>query len=225
MPSPHQPQRHWVIGDVHGCAEALTALVQELPANDRLVFCGDVVNRGPHIAATMDLAWQLVCSGRAVWLKGNHEADLVAALAQHNPSNVPALAGNTTFRQLGARHCRAWLDRLAQLPEVYWGAGWVATHAGFDPLTWEPRLNIRMPFWQAYDGRFGEVVVGHTPGPEVRRIGQIVLVDTGACYGGHLSAYCPETGEVRQTPGLRSWGTTEFRSLAERALLLERCAI
>ncbi len=28
-----------------------------------------------------------------------------------------------------------------------------------------------MPFWQAYDGRFGDVVVGHTPGPGVRRLG------------------------------------------------------
>ena len=61
-----------------------------------------------------------------------------------------------------------------------------------------------MPFWQAYDGRFGDVVIGHTPGPQVRRLGKIVMVDTGACYGGDLSAYCPETGEIRRVAGQRA---------------------
>ncbi|MEB3104285.1 MAG: metallophosphoesterase [Cyanobacteriota bacterium] len=225
MPSPPQPQHHWVIGDVHGCADALDRLVSQLPSHDRLVFCGDVVNRGPHIAEAMELAWELVSSGRAVWLKGNHEADLLAALQQGNPLASPKLAGNATYRQLGAQRCRTWIDRLAQLPEVYWGDGWAATHAGFDPLRWEPHLRIRVPFWENYDGRYGEVVVGHTPGPEVRRIGQIVLIDTGACYGGHLSAYCPETGAVRQTPGLRHWNSVEFEAIAARAALLDRIAI
>ncbi len=225
MPSPNTPPHHWVIGDVHGCAEALDRLVHQLPQTDRLVFCGDVVNRGPHIGEAMELAWELVCAGRAVWLKGNHEADLLAALQQGGPLHSPALAGNATYRQLGASRCRSWIERLAQLPEVYWGAGWAATHAGFDPTSWSPCLRVRMPFWQTYDGRFGEVVVGHTPGPGVRRIGQIMLVDTGACYGGQLSAYCPETGEVRQTHGLRPWSTAEFEAIAARAALLERCAL
>jgi len=30
------------------------------------------------------------------------------------------------------------------------------------------------------------------------------MVDTGACYGGDLSAYCPETEAVIAVPGLRS---------------------
>ena len=43
-----------------------------------------------------------------------------------------------------------------------------------------------------------------TPGPHVRRLRHIVMVDTGACYGGDLSAYCPETEAVIAVPGLRS---------------------
>ena len=244
MSSPVQPLHHWVIGDVHGCAASLAALLNLLPETDRLVFCGDVINRGPRIAETMELVWQLVAAGRAVWLKGNHEADLLAALqlqerwvqgqfaspqstsrksashlsTSHLSASQPAasqpatsqpaaqrlLAGNDTYRQLGAGNCRLWRQRLAQLPEVYWGAGWAATHAGFDPFTWNPSLDIRLPFWQHYDGRYGTVVVGHTPAAEVRHLGEIVIVDTGACYGGKLSAYCPETGELRQVPGLQS---------------------
>ena len=198
-------QHHWVIGDVHGCVDSLRALEQQLPEADRLVLCGDVINRGPRILEAMELAWQLVCSGRAVWLQGNHEADLVAALERGPWQGQSGLAGCDTYRQLGDRLCRQWLERLKGLPLAYWGEGWVATHAGFDPLGWQPHLSIRMPFWQAYDGRFGTVIVGHTPGSHVRRLGHIVMVDTGACYGGELSAYCPETASVQQVPGLRPW--------------------
>jgi serine/threonine protein phosphatase 1 len=207
MSSPSAPTRHWVIGDVHGCAQALEQLVEALPDRDRLVLCGDVINRGPQIERSMELAWDLVQRGRAVWLQGNHEAALVAALRRGDWQAEQTLAGCDTYRQLGDRRCRLWLDRLASLPLTYEGDGWVATHAGFDPLTWEPCLTVRMPFWEAYDGRFGDVIVAHTPGHGVRRQGRgrIVLVDTGACYGGLLSAYCPETGCSLSVPGRRPW--------------------
>jgi len=204
MTSSSSSRRHWVIGDVHGCAASLEALLDKLPACDRLIFCGDVINRGPQIGATMDRVWELVEQDRAVWLKGNHEQDLVDALRQGSWRSQQGLAGCDTFRHLGERRCRTWLERLDSLPVAYWGNGWVATHAGFDPISWRPDLSVRMAFWQAYDGRFGEVVIGHTPGPGLRKINGIVMVDTGACYGGDLTAYCPETGLVTTSPGLRS---------------------
>jgi serine/threonine protein phosphatase 1 len=195
--------RHWVIGDVHGCAEALEQLLLRLPTGDRLIFCGDAINRGPSIAASMERIWGLVESGRAVWLRGNHEQDLITALRTESWFSGRKLAGYDTYRQLGDQRCRQWLERLQHLPMAYWGDGWVATHAGFSPLTWQPDLQVRLDFWQHYDGRFGEVVIGHTPGPHVRRLRDIVMVDTGACYGGELSAYCPETKAVLSVPGLR----------------------
>jgi serine/threonine protein phosphatase 1 len=211
MTPPHRPAlpvestgpRHWVIGDVHGCADALMELLPLLPRDDRLVFCGDVINRGPHIEATMQIVWRLVESGRAAWLMGNHERSLVEGLERDAPTALALLAGCETYRQLGDRRARLWLERLRLLPLTYWGQGWVATHAGFDPLSWQPDLTVRMAFWQSYDGRFGDVIVGHTPGPDVRRLGHVVLVDTGACYGGQLTAYCAETRQVRRVPGLR----------------------
>lgn len=199
-----RPARHWIVGDVHGCADSLQRLLQLLPSDDRVVLCGDVINRGPQIQRAMDLAWSLVRSGRAVWLQGNHEAELVAALDRQDADAERTLASCDTYRQLGSATCRWWRRRLADLPSLYPGRGWVATHAGLDPLTWRPDLRIREPFWQGYDGRFGDVVVGHTPGQRVRRLGNVVIVDTGACFGGQLSAYCPETHEVRSVPGLRA---------------------
>lgn len=200
------PARHWVISDVHGCADSLRQLISLLPPGDRLVLCGDVINRGPRIEAAMELAWHLVESGRGAWLMGNHEQRLVQQLRGEAPSDRHLLAGSDTYRQLGGRSCRRWLERLEQLPLVHWGNGWAATHAGFDPLTWQPHLTVRMAFWQHYDGRFGKVVVGHTPAPQVRHIRDIVLIDTGACYGGQLTAYCPETGDQRSVPGLPAPG-------------------
>jgi serine/threonine protein phosphatase 1 len=185
------------------------------------VFCGDAINRGPAIASTMARIWGLVEQGRAVWLKGNHEADLVQALRRGPWGGQPSLAGCDTYRHLGDQLCRQWLERLDNLPMAYWGNGWVATHAGFDPTTWQPDLRIRMGFWQHYDGRFGDVVIGHTPGPHVRHLRHIVMVDTGACYGGDLSAYCPETGAVMAVPGLRPEAAAPLPGL--RIPSLSRC--
>lgn len=193
--------RHWIIGDVHGCASALDQLVGLLPPADRLVLLGDVINRGPAIEDAMDLAWALVDSGRGVWLMGNHEKKLLEALGSPSRDPFPLLAGCDTYRQLGQRRCQQWIQRLQGLPTAYWGAGWVATHAGFDPHRWVPDLGIRLPFWQAYDGRYGEVIVGHTPAEHVRRLHQILLIDTGACYGGRLTAYCPESGDLLSVAG------------------------
>ena len=180
---------HWVIGDVHGCHQALEALVALIPSADHLVFCGDVVGRGPAVRASIETVWDLVCSGRATWLQGNHEqrlidqSDLQQSIWPDDPEAV-----------------EQWLERLQGLPLVFEGQGWVATHAGFDAQG-QPNLEIREPFWQGYDGRFGKVVVAHTPAVDVRRQGQIVIIDTGAVYGGRLTAYCPETDAVVQVHG------------------------
>ena len=184
-----------MIGDVHGCYDLLCSLLAKLPPNDHLVFCGDVINRGEAIPATMDLVWDLTQAGRATWLRGNHEQDLIDALESQE-----GLSQHATYGQLGDSIARQWLPRLQQLPLVYRGDGWCATHAGFNTVG-APDLSIRDPFWEDYDGRFGLVVVGHTPRPQVERLGSIVLIDTGAVYGGCLTAYCPETDAVVEVEG------------------------
>ena len=176
---------HWVIGDVHGCYQPLQRLLGVLPKNDHVVFCGDVINRGPDTASTMELVWSLVTDGRATWLRGNHEQNLLQRI-----------------RDPDCNSANPWLPRLRELPTVFWGQGWLATHAGFDSKG-HPDLTIREPFWEHYDGSHGLVVIGHTPRPNVERHGRIVMVDTGAVYGGQLSAYCPETEAVVQVEGIQ----------------------
>lgn len=182
--------RHWVIGDVHGCYQAMDRLLGLLPQTDHVVFCGDVVGRGPDIVKSAERVWQLVAQGRATWLLGNHEQRLI---------NDPEL--QRTLWPHAPDLAEQWVQRLRQLPLLFQGNGWVATHAGFDQHG-QPDLEIREPFWTSYDGRFGRVVVAHTPGQEVRQHDQIVLIDTGAVYGGKLTAFCPETEAVIQVKGL-----------------------
>ena len=187
--------RHWVIGDVHGCLLALDELLELLPPGDHLIFCGDVVGRGPDIQTTAERVWGLVSSGRATWLRGNHEQRLINAQAARleGEDDTPCKTNPCNTKQ--------WIARLRTLPVVFQGDGWVATHAGFDQ-DGHPDLEIREPFWRTYDGRFGRVVVAHTPGDDVRYQGQIVIIDTGAVYGGQLTAFCPETEAVVQVNGL-----------------------
>ena len=193
-------RHHWVIADVHGCHESLERLLAVLPSNDHLVFCGDVINRGQAIEAAMNRVWDLVCSGRATWLRGNHEQALIDALSSSDATHQSALEEMDTFHQLGENLCQQWLERLIQLPLLYQAQGWCATHAGFT-CGGEPDLSIRDGFWENYDGSLGRAVVGHTPRLTVERHKWIVLIDTGAVYGGALSAFCPETDAVVQVHG------------------------
>ena len=154
--------RHWVIGDVHGCHQSLLNLLAVLPSGDHIVFLGDVINRGAATEATMDLVWDLVRLGRATWLRGNHEQDLIDALQSSNQDEPQHHLMLDNYRQLGEERAKHWLQRLLQLPSVYRADGWSATHAGFNS-SGEPDLSIRDPFWESYDGCYGLVVVRPYP--------------------------------------------------------------
>ncbi len=76
------------VGDIHGHASALRALLDRLgykyqanqwthPQDGRLVFLGDLIDRGPEQRETVDLVHALCESGRALCLMGNHEFNAV----------------------------------------------------------------------------------------------------------------------------------------------------
>jgi bis(5'-nucleosyl)-tetraphosphatase (symmetrical) len=68
----------WAIGDLQGCLDPLRALLARLPDGAPLVFLGDIVNRGPQSLATLRFVRDLVESGRAEALLGNHDLHLLA---------------------------------------------------------------------------------------------------------------------------------------------------
>jgi len=84
-----------IIGDVHGCFEELTDLLAKLgyaltvegdafslvaPEGRRLVFVGDLVDRGPASPRVLKLVEQLVASGQAFCVPGNHDVRLMRVL-------------------------------------------------------------------------------------------------------------------------------------------------
>lgn len=65
----------FAIGDVHGCAEELRALIQKLPLrrDSLVVFLGDYIDRGPDSRGVVDTILELQQYCRVVCLLGNHE--------------------------------------------------------------------------------------------------------------------------------------------------------
>ena len=80
-----------VIGDVHGEIDALQALLAHLgyavdgshPAGRRVVFVGDLCDRGPDSPAVLDLAMNWVGAGRAQCVLGNHELNVLLGAPKH----------------------------------------------------------------------------------------------------------------------------------------------
>ena len=74
-----------IIGDIHGESEALLALIHLLgysdngrhPQGRKLVFTGDLVDRGPDSPAVMDKVIALVEAGVAYCVLGNHELNIL----------------------------------------------------------------------------------------------------------------------------------------------------
>jgi hypothetical protein len=77
-----------IIGDIHGCADALEALLCHLgyrqtssawrhPGRQAL-FVGDFIDRGPQQRESVDLVRRMVDAGSAQAVMGNHEFNAIA---------------------------------------------------------------------------------------------------------------------------------------------------
>jgi protein phosphatase len=94
-----------IIGDVHGCYDELHELLVTLgyqialdgaaahhPDGRRVIFVGDLVDRGPATPAVLRLAMGMVDSGDALCVPGNHEVKLLRALKGANVTVSHGLA-------------------------------------------------------------------------------------------------------------------------------------
>ncbi len=68
----------YAVGDVQGCAPSLKALVKKLPKKSKMIFLGDLVNRGPDSLGALRQLKSLQESGRAECILGNHDLHLLA---------------------------------------------------------------------------------------------------------------------------------------------------
>jgi len=74
-----------IVGDVHGEIDPLRSLMQHLGYDDqgkhpdgrRLIFVGDLTDRGPDSPAVVDFVQSLIESGRAQCVLGNHDLNIL----------------------------------------------------------------------------------------------------------------------------------------------------
>jgi len=71
---PMDNRTYCIIGDVHGYYDKLLRLAAKLPGEARLVFVGDLIDRGPDSAKVI----AFVRDGGHLCVRGNHEAFMIA---------------------------------------------------------------------------------------------------------------------------------------------------
>lgn len=208
-----------VIGDIHGCAAELSALLDYLAPSsaDTFVFLGDYIDRGPDSKQVIERLLGLRSRiEQCVFLKGNHEDMFLAYAGQRGRHGEAFLynGGEATLESYGLVGCSG-AELWARLPDehrlffeslqLYYRVGsFLCVHAGFSPSRpWtdqdeEDLLWIRHEWIRATHNYGLTVLFGHTPMrvPFIHWPYKIGL-DTGLVYGNALTCF--------EIPSLRFW--------------------
>jgi len=215
-----------IVGDVHGCFDELCLLLEKLgyavianngsysvtpPQGRKLVFVGDLVDRGPGTTQVLKLAMSMVESGTALCVPGNHDAKLLRKLKGKNVQITHGLADTLAqmeseseeFKQKVARFIDDLVSHYvlddgnlviahAGMKEEMQGrgSGKVREFALYGETTGETDefgLPVRYNWAADYRGR-AMVVYGHTPVAEPEWLNRTINIDTGCVFGGKLTA-------------------------------------
>jgi serine/threonine protein phosphatase 1 len=202
----------YAIGDVHGCAVTLDRLLERLALtpDDRVVFIGDYVDRGPDSAGVLDRMLELEAASEAgtgpacVFIRGNHD-QMMLDYVDGRPDAFELWRINGGMATLACYMERGrlqipeeHLDFLRRTVLVHEDEGFVFVHAGLDPrktvaenlarpdprvLLWtRAHLDADLSRWER------PVVCGHTPQPEPLDRPRLLDIDTGAVYH-HLAGF------------------------------------
>ena len=211
-----------IIGDVHGCLDALWRLCAVLGYDTafhhaqgrRLVFLGDLINRGPNSLGVLSLVSRLVSQGRALITLGNHDDAMLRWLCGE-PVDIAKGGLAQTIAQMEARMDKKFFNKAAaalyQHAPLYLlldGGDLIVAHAGIeeemigktdletlrfvlngDAIGKSPEGKTLRRDWAAnYEGR-AFIVYGHTPQERAEIRHNTVNIDTGAYRGGMLTAF------------------------------------
>ncbi|GAQ52939.1 polynucleotide kinase-phosphatase [Streptomyces acidiscabies] len=224
-----------IVGDIHGCGSELESLLGKLgyvdgvhPQGRTAVFVGDLVDRGPDSPGVLRRVMSMVKSGNALCVPGNHENKYGRHLKGRKVQHTHGLA--ETIEQMAGEseefvtEVRQFIDGLvshyvldggklvvchAGLPEHYHGrtSGRVRSHALYGETTGETDefgLPVRYPWAEDYRGS-AAVVYGHTPVPEATWLNNTICLDTGAVFGGKLTALRWPERELVDVPAEKVW--------------------
>ncbi|NDJ25629.1 polynucleotide kinase-phosphatase [Nostoc sp. B(2019)] len=249
-----------IIGDIHGCCDELETLLQQLgyekgrgageqgsrgeefastlwdtptyyhSQGRKVVFLGDLVDRGPRILDTVKLVRNMVAAGTAICVPGNHENKLLRKLRGKNVrvnhgleqtlNEIEALPDEV--REPFTKELQKFLDSLishyllddgrlvvahAGMKQEMQGrgSGAVREFALYGESTGEIDefgLPVRYNWAGEYRGE-AMVVYGHTPVPEAEWLNNTIDVDTGCVFGGKLTALRYPEKELVSIPAAR----------------------
>lgn len=124
----------WAIGDLQGCYGVTQRLLEKIrfdPAQDRLWFCGDLVNRGGESLETLRLVHSL--REQSTVVLGNHDLSLLA-ISERSPEDQRKVNADLQ-RILFAEDRDALIDWLRDRPLLHTDRtlGWMMLHAGLAP--------------------------------------------------------------------------------------------
>jgi bis(5'-nucleosyl)-tetraphosphatase (symmetrical) len=126
-----------VVGDIQGCDDSLQRLLQAAPAHDRIVFLGDLVNRGPQSLRTLRRVRAMGDAAQAVL--GNHDLHLLAVASGIRPEHR-----NDTLREILDAPDRAeLLDWVRRRPLALLEEGVLMVHAGVLPA-WSAQRTLSL---------------------------------------------------------------------------------
>jgi len=242
-----------IIGDVHGCCDELEVLLHRLgyvttsqteasalwgsrtcahSEGRKAVFVGDLVDRGPRIVDTVRLVRNMVQSGSALCVPGNHDMKLMRKLRGKDLQITHGLANSLAeidalpveIREPFGKELAEFLDGLVshyvlddgKLVVAHAGmkaemqgrgSGKVRDFALYGETTGETDefgLPVRFNWAAEYRGQ-AMVVYGHTPVPEPEWLNRTVNVDTGCVFGGKLTALRYPEKEFVSVPAARTY--------------------
>ncbi|MCL4146806.1 UNVERIFIED_CONTAM: hypothetical protein GTU68_013161 [Idotea baltica] len=249
-----------LVGDVHGCFDELVQLLQQLgyqvdakesnpqatpPPGRRFIFLGDLADRGPKSPAVLRLAMNMVRSGHAFCVMGNHDNKLMRKL-KGNDVQV-GWGMQETLDQLAEEKPEFSADVFTFLTElplhlVLDGGQLVVAHAGlrenlhgvnsraakafclYGDTTGETNelgFPVRRDWAAAYNGK-PSVVYGHTPVDDAEWRNNTINIDTGCVYGGQLTGLRFPERELVQVAAARAYYTHEADDVSSQDLASRR---
>ncbi len=207
---PKSDMRTLAIGDIHGCNTALVSLLNKVQptSEDRVVFLGDYIDRGPSSRQVVETLLELNKSCSTIFIRGNHEKMMLDARGSFLASNPSqSYCGLDALCSYGTNSDQDWVSRI---PATHWEffertARFFETDTHiFVHACLDSELEVHdQPDWFLYWERFDRlqphktgkrIICGHTSQPtgRIKDIGFAVCIDTGPETGGWLT--CLEAG-------------------------------
>lgn len=203
------PRRIIAIGDIHGCALALEALIAVIEPDhgDVIVSLGDHIDRGPDSKGVIDLMIGLAEQTQLVPLIGNHEVMMLSSLDSVSRGRYSSetrmwlsCGGQETMESYGGHpddvpdehmqffnNCQLYFETEHHL----------FVHANYDPKRPLEQQDQHTLLWTHLTNSLPKphasgktVIVGHTPQPsgEILNLGHVIGIDTFCVGSGWLTA-------------------------------------